>query len=436
MSDVDFVNAPRSAYLHIPFCHRRCFYCDFTVIPLGDKASGGSGQGSPSIKSYLTLLHREIAIAPDGPPLSTVYIGGGTPSLLTPSQIGTLLENLRSRFGIQYGAEITMEIDPSSFNRNDLKGYLDAGINRVSLGGQSFEDKVLEGLGRRHRRHHLLESINWINDFYRRGMLSTWSLDLIQGLPGQTLGAWKETLALALETSAPHLSIYDLTVEPGTVFAWRNNRGDLDLPNEDLSAEIMRCTSSILQKEGFARYEISNYALPGHASRHNRVYWSGSGWWGFGQGATSAPWGQRFSRPRTRAEYQNWLEGQECNQLEPSLKLIHTTQMTFDEQLMVGLRRREGVDLSSLANLWGWDHNQFEEYMSSLRFFWRDAIERGWLKNHGWRYYLTDPDGMDLSNQVFVQMLLWWDSLPEDAVVLSNFEGHQCRVAGRELVVD
>ena len=142
MGDSDFVIAPRSAYLHIPFCHRRCFYCDFAVVPLGDKASGASGPGSSSIDSYLSLLHREIALNPEGPALATVYLGGGTPSLLTPSQISCLISHLKSRFGFQCGAEISMEIDPASFNLDDLKGYIEAGVNRVSLGGQSFDDAV------------------------------------------------------------------------------------------------------------------------------------------------------------------------------------------------------------------------------------------------------------------------------------------------------
>ena len=146
------MSAPRSAYLHIPFCHRRCFYCDFAVVPLGDKAKGEFGPGSASIQTYLEQLHAEIALAPSGPPLATVYIGGGTPSLLSATQIRGLLEALRHQFGFQAGAEITLEMDPASFDQADLQAVIKAGINRVSLGGQSFDDQVLEALGRRHRR--------------------------------------------------------------------------------------------------------------------------------------------------------------------------------------------------------------------------------------------------------------------------------------------
>ena len=148
---------PRSAYLHIPFCHRRCFYCDFPVVPLGDRASAEPGApGAASIAAYLTLLLGEIAAAPPGPPLSTVYLGGGTPSLLLPAQVGALLAALRERFGLVPGAEISLELDPASFDQTRLAAYLQSGVNRVSLGGQSFDDGVLAGLGRRHRGADLL----------------------------------------------------------------------------------------------------------------------------------------------------------------------------------------------------------------------------------------------------------------------------------------
>ena len=138
------MNYPRSAYLHIPFCHRRCFYCDFPVVPLGDSARGDHGPGSASIKSYLDLLYRDISLSPKGLPLATIYIGGGTPSLLSSGQVANLLDHLRSHFGFQYDAEITLEIDPASFDKDSLEGFLDAGINRFSLGAQSFDDKVLK----------------------------------------------------------------------------------------------------------------------------------------------------------------------------------------------------------------------------------------------------------------------------------------------------
>ncbi len=137
-------SAPRSAYLHIPFCHRRCFYCDFAVVPIGDRADAFGGSGSGSIEAYLELLSTEISLSPQGPALATVYVGGGTPSLLRPDQIAELLQQLRGRFGFQDGAEITLEMDPATFGRSDLQALIDAGVTRVSLGGQSFDDLRLE----------------------------------------------------------------------------------------------------------------------------------------------------------------------------------------------------------------------------------------------------------------------------------------------------
>ncbi len=436
MGDISCVIAPRSAYLHIPFCYKRCFYCDFAVVPLGDKARGDIGPGSTSIKSYLHLLHREISLSPKGPPLSTVYIGGGTPSLLTSDQISSLLSHLDVRFGFQYGAEITLEIDPGSFNLIDLEGYLEAGINRFSLGGQSFDDKVLAQLGRSHSRQELLEACYWLDAFFKSGHLMTWSLDLIQNLPSHDLPGWEKQLIQAVGTSAPHLSIYDLSIEPGTVFEWRARRGQLQLPDEDLAADAIRTTSSILGASGFSRYEISNYALPGHASRHNRVYWSGAGWWGFGQGATSAPWGERLTRPRTRDTYQRWIEKQEIKGVDPSLVFQTAMRMSLDDQIMVGLRRREGVDLMLLAQRWGWNQNESERNLSALKLFWTEALEQGWLIQQGWRFRLCDPEGMEISNQIIIQMFLWWDSLPVDAVLGSKSVEHRYKVRDQQVMAD
>ena len=410
---------PRSAYLHIPFCHRRCFYCDFAVVPLGDHADGAE---SGSIAAYLELLLGEIAAAPAGPPLSTVYVGGGTPSMLTPAQVGSLLAALAARFGLAPGAEVSLEMDPASFDGPRLAGYLAAGVNRVSLGGQSFDDGVLERLGRRHRRSDLLQAAAWLDQARQGGELASWSLDLIQGLPEQGLAAWRDQLAQALALAPPHLSIYDLIIEPGTVFAWRQGRGELELPDADLGADLMELTAQVLQAAGYGHYEISNFALPGHASRHNRVYWSGAGWWGFGLGATSAPWGQRLARPRTRAAYADWLaqasptgsagpgsvpaaaacpgEGSPTPQ-----DASEAPGLPFDERLLVGLRRREGVRLAELAGQAGVTSSELADLLGR----WQPFRERGLLLQDGPRWRLSDPEGLALSNGVLRELVAWWE---------------------------
>ncbi len=407
------MNYPRSAYIHIPFCHRRCFYCDFPIVPLGDRARGEDGSGSNSIKSYLKLLHKEISLSPKAKPLSTVYIGGGTPSLLSASQVANLLEHLRSTFGFQDGAEITLEIDPASFDDVSLNDFLISGINRISLGAQSFDDNVLAQLGRRHTFNQLLDSCKWINESFRSGKLSTWNLDLIQNLPGRDLSFWRDQLLIALSMSPPHLSIYDLSIEEGTVFSWRRKRGELCLPSEEVSSEISKMTSQIVKQEGLARYEISNYALPGHASRHNRVYWSGAGWWAFGQGATSCPWGKRLARPRTRAKYQKWVEDQALSGIHQSLKRINGEEncIPIDELLIVGLRRREGVDIKHISEQLGWDMNSLHTNMNALKVRLENTFEEGLIKQRGYRFFLTDPDGMNISNQILVEILLWLENL-------------------------
>ncbi|MCP9934967.1 radical SAM family heme chaperone HemW [Cyanobium sp. Candia 9D4] len=399
---------PRSAYVHIPFCHRRCFYCDFPVVPLGDRADGAS---SGSIAAYLPLLHREIASSPAGPPLATVYLGGGTPSMLTGAQVAGILEALECRYGLAPGAELTLELDPASFDQDRLADYLAAGINRVSLGGQSFDDRVLAELGRRHRRADLREAAGWLRQARRRGHLASWSLDLIQGLPRQGLAHWDGQLAEAIALEPPHLSVYDLSIEPGTVFERRLALGQLELPPEDLAADLMDLTWSRLSAAGFGHYEVSNYALPGHASRHNRVYWSGAGWWGFGMGATGAPRGRRRAHPRTRAGYAEAVGAGEGGVAERGVETggEEGEGMPFDERLMVGLRCREGVNLERLAR----QERLAPALLDGLRARLGDYERRGLLRVEGPRWRLADPQGLALSNGVLREMLAWWQELEQ-----------------------
>jgi len=402
---------PRSAYLHIPFCHRRCYYCDFAVVPLGDRASGAAGDpGSTSIEAYLALLLEEISTAPDGPPLSTVYVGGGTPSMLSAEQLARLLSALRQRFGLAAGAEVSLEMDPASFDQARLAAYLAAGVTRVSLGGQSFDDTVLERLGRRHRCADLLQAAGWLRQAQERGSLASWSLDLIQGLPGMDLPAWREQLRRAIELQPPHLSVYDLIIEPGTVFERQEARGQLQLPEDDLAADLMETTAGDLAGAGYGHYEISNYALPGHASRHNRVYWSGAGWWGFGLGATSAPWGERLARPRTREGYAAWLREQEAAEASAGRPEEAGSALPFEERVMVGLRRREGVRLDALAGEAGLS----AAALADLERRWQPFRQTGLLLRRGPRWCLSDPEGLALSNAVLRELLVWWERWSAD----------------------
>lgn len=394
---------PRSLYLHIPFCHRRCFYCDFPVVPLGDRADGAN---SAAVDNYLQALHQDLAAAPPGPPLSTVYIGGGTPSLLSAEQLAGLLQAVQRHWRLAPGAELTLEMDPASFDQPRLQAYLELGVNRVSLGGQSFSDAVLEQLGRRHRSADLRQACQWLRQARASGQLASWSLDLIVNLPDQQPADWQGQLDQALAEAPPHLSIYDLIVEPGTVFARRQQRGELPLPDQDSAADRLIETHQCLAAAGYGHYEISSWALPGHCSRHNRVYWSGASWWACGLGSTAGVGGQRLARPRTRQSYGEWLQQHAGRQLAEGANA--SALPPLDELLLVGLRRREGVDLAWLAACAAW------EGPGPLHLALAPVLQ-GWLQRRvlalsPQRLRLLPPEGFSLSNAVLADLMAWWEA--------------------------
>ena len=402
---------PKSAYIHIPFCHRRCFYCDFAVVPLGNNIETLKGNGSKTVKEYLHFLNKEILSIKHKSSLSTIYIGGGTPSILNPLQIKDLINLFKENYGVDYGAEITMEIDPASFTKEDLDGFINAGINRFSLGAQSFNNKILAQAGRRHISNDVERSCSWLKRVFDFGLIKSWSLDLIQNLPFSGFQEWEEDLQKMLNFCPPHLSIYDLSIEDGTVFKKLVDLGKLSLPNDQQSFESSKLTNSMLKGSGYSRYEISNYALPGHQSRHNRVYWKGTGWWSFGQGSTSSPWGEKFTRPRISKEYKKWVTEQCKIDLDPSLINKDHLYLDLDEKLMLGLRLKEGVNIKKLFNEQNWDKKTSEINLKNLLKEWDQFLESGLLLKKGNRYFLSDPQGMELSNQIIISMFKWWEKV-------------------------
>ena len=402
---------PRSAYVHIPFCHRRCFYCDFAVIPLGNKVETLQGYGSKTVKEYLHFLYKEILSIKHKSSLSTIYVGGGTPSILDPQQIKQLIDLFKENYGVDYGAEITMEVDPASFNLDDLHGFINAGINRFSLGVQSFDNQILQKSGRRHLREDAEKSCLWLKKVYSAGLIKSWSLDLIQNLPLSGLREWKEDLKKAITFSPPHISIYDLNIENGTVFKKLVNLGKLQLPSDELAFRNSETTQLILKNSGYSRYEISNYCLPRHQSRHNRVYWSGLGWWGFGQGSTSSPWGQKQTRPRVSKEYKEWVIRQYKLSLDSSLNNIDYVYQELDEKIMLGLRLKEGIDIYKFFEEQNWENKKLESNLRKLLSKWERFLESGLLVKNGNRFFLSDPQGMELSNQILISMFEWWDEI-------------------------
>ncbi len=402
---------PKSAYVHIPFCHRRCFYCDFAVVPLGNNIETLRGYGSTTVKEYLYFLYKEILSIKHKSSLSTIYLGGGTPSILDPKYIKEIIDLFKKNYGVDYGAEITMEVDPASFNQNDLYGFINAGINRFSLGAQSFNNKVLEKAGRRHLEEDVEKACSWLKKFQESGLIKSWSLDLIQNLPLCGFKEWQRDLSKTINFSPPHISIYDLNIENGTVFKKLADLGKLSLPDDEESYKNSELTNLLLKRSGYSRYEISNYSLAGHQSRHNRVYWSGLGWWSFGQGSTSAPWGRKFTRPRKSKDYKDWVINQCEDSLDPTLIKRDFLYQELDEKIMLGMRLKEGVNIYKLFQEQNWNKKESENNLEKLLTEWKVFLENGLLIQRGERFYLSDPKGMDFSNQILISMFKWWDKI-------------------------
>ena len=402
---------PKSAYVHIPFCHRRCFYCDFAVIPLGNRINSIKGNGSNTVKEYLNYLHKEILSIKHKSSLSTIYLGGGTPSILDPEHIKSLINLFKDNYGVDYGAEITMEVDPASFTEDDLYGFINAGINRFSLGAQSFNDNILQKAGRRHSKEDVEKSCLWLKRAFDYGFIKSWSLDLIQNLPLSGCKQWQEDLKKTIKFTPPHISIYDLNIEHGTVFKKLVDSGKLQLPSDEEVFRNSTSTSLILNGSGYSRYEISNYSLPGHQSRHNRVYWSGSGWWSFGQGSTSSPWGWKLTRPRVSRDYKKWVINQCDKGLDNSLVNKGFIYQELDEKIMLGMRLKEGINIDKLFCENNWGGEEFKRNLMKLVREWEVYLESGLLIQRGNRFFLSDPKGMDLSNQILISMFKWWNEI-------------------------
>lgn len=400
----------KSAYLHIPFCRRRCFYCDFPITVLGDR---GGDTYSNWQREYVDFICQEIVItsrskselvsATNTPKsvflkddeLETVFFGGGTPSLLALEGLEKILTTLQECFGISKTAEISLEIDPATFDLNKLKNYQKLGVNRVSLGVQSFQNNLLEKCGRTHQEKDIYESVEWI----QQAGFDNWSLDLISGLPHQTMDDWLDSLQKAIALQPKHISCYDLVLEPTTVFGKKYQAGDNPLPPDEITAQMYKIASEKLRAAGYIHYEISNYAQEGYQCRHNQVYWHNQPYYGFGMGAASYYNQQRFTRPRTRKEYFQWVETfkQQGGKIEVE-KVSQTDQLL--ETLMLGLRLREGVNLGNISYQFG--EEVTTQILKSLTPFFSQHLIQYQEKNQ--QLQLTDPEGFLYSNTVLTAL--------------------------------
>ncbi len=396
---------PTAAYVHIPFCRRRCFYCDFPIAVVGDRLNGSN---SGTIAHYVEKLGAEIRLSPNfGEPLQTVFFGGGTPSLLAVGQVVEILQTLDQRFGIAPAAEISMEIDPGTFDLAQIQGYRAAGVNRVSLGVQALQADLLTLCGRTHTVADVYAAVALI----RQAGFANFSLDLISGLPTQSIDQWQESLTQAIAIGPTHLSVYDLTIEPMTAFGKQYQPGDQPLPSDDATAAMYRLAQRTLTAAGYHHYEISNYAQPGYQCRHNRVYWENRAFYGFGMGATSYLQGDRFARPRKTREYYDWVD-RLAGSSPPAPASTPAAELLLDT-LMVGLRLAEGIGLEQLTTAFG------PAILAPMERCLQPFRHQGWveivdaqgaaiaptapLSAHG-RLRLTDPEGFLFSNVVLVKL--------------------------------
>jgi len=402
------LDIPIAAYIHIPFCRRRCFYCDFPISVVGDRAKG---ETSGTIVEYIDVLCQEIsATPPQGQPLTTVFFGGGTPSLLSPQQVARVLTTLAHQYGITQDAEISLEIDPGTFDLAQIQGYKNAGVTRFSLGVQAFQDELLQVCGRSHTTADILAAI----DLIRQVAIPEFSIDLISGLPKQTIDQWQESLEKAVKINPTHISVYDLIIEDGTAFGRYYQPGSQPLPTDETTAQMYRLTQQILTNSGYEHYEISNYAQPGHQCRHNRVYWENRPYYAFGMGAASYLNRQRFTRPKKRREYYTWVK-----KLIADGGIIDTPQVDKQdillETLMLGLRLAEGLELAVLAEKFG------QETLEKIWHGLQPYYQKGWVAifaNNGesislssneelpivGRLKLTDPEGFLFSNTILAAL--------------------------------
>ncbi len=375
-------------YIHIPFCLEKCGYCAFV------SAKPWPGE----IESYHELLLQEMRLAAadheSGPPLDSIYFGGGTPSLMQSRQVSRIIDLAAEMFSLSPQAEITLEANPGTIDRERLQDFRAAGVNRLSLGVQSFDDVLLRRLGRVHdaaqARHAFREA--------RLAGFGNIGLDLIHGLPGQTLAGWREDLRQALALSPEHVSVYGLTVEDGTPFALRYPEESPEIPDQDRSAEMFETADKALVEAGFEHYEIANYARTGYRSRHNSGYWRRDGYLGLGVAAHSLlrrEHGYRFSNHDTLEEYGRELASGRLPRRDQHLLTLEDALAEF---MFLGLRLADGV----LAE-------DFErEFGSPLRSVYGSVINEllriGLLQQEQGALRLTRR-GLLLSNQVFARFL-------------------------------
>ena len=373
-------NSPMEIYIHIPFCIRKCDYCDFLSGPSGPEEQA----------DYVQALLREIQAVEEGEgrSVSSIFIGGGTTSVLDERLLGDILREIRNRFKMEEDAEITIEVNPGTANIGKLQAYREMGINRLSIGLQSPEDRELKILGRIHNYGQFLETYQEA----RTVGFDNINIDLMSAIPDQTYEGWVKNLRTVAELEPEHISAYSLIVEEGTPFAARK----LNLPDEDTEYNMYEATAQILKEYGFEQYEISNYARKGRECRHNVGYWTRQDYLGFGLGASSLYGKERFANT---ADMKKYLESsknpEKIREKEPSL----TREDEMAEFMFLGLRMTKGISKADFQRCFGCTIESvygevLEKYESMELLLEKDG-----------RIFLS-REGIHVSNSIMAEFLL------------------------------
>lgn len=357
-----------SVYIHIPFCKSKCKYCSFISFPNMEKKLG-----------YFFSLLKEIDTNYNGEELKTLYFGGGTPSLMEIDQ----LKKIINKFNFQENCEITLELNPDDANLEYLKSLKEIGINRLSIGSQSFDNDILKIIGRRHSAEQTIQAVK----FAKEAGFNNISLDLIYGLPQQTMESLKKDLEILTELNIQHISTYGLKIEEGSYF---HKNLPQNLPDDDLQADMYLEVNKYLESKNYRRYEISNFALEGYESRHNLNYWDNEEYYGFGISAHGYIDGIRYSNFTTFEEYMNNPSQHECGHFQ-------TEKEKLEEEIFLGFRKESGININKINSQYNIDFEK--EYKTVL-----DKFSPKYITKTPLGYKLT-LDGVMLSNNILCEFI-------------------------------
>ncbi len=371
-------------YIHIPFCVKKCEYCDFLSWNAGEEER----------QQYVAALLSEIESYREfakGYRVSTIFIGGGTPSVLLPKQMENILQKIYEIFELERRPEITVEVNPGTVDEEKLQCYKENGVNRLSMGLQSVKDEKLRLLGRIHTYQEFVESY----ELARKAGVDNISIDLISSVPGQTLQEWKEELETAAAQNPEHISVYQLIIEEGTPFYEKYAEHPELLPDEETSREIYLWTGKFLKEAGYEQYEISNYAKPGKESRHNLKYWERGDYLGLGLGAASMVRNIRMSNTKDMRTYLERCDKPKT--MREDVQFLEEPRQ-MEEFMFLGLRKTRGVSKKEFKRIFGREMDMV--YEKALH----KCLENGMLLAHKDRIFLSE-EGTLLSNMVLSEFL-------------------------------